>query len=298
MIIKKILACGGIAMVISTASACTASPAPTSEPPIGAIPVVRSDSDIVLPIDAYRLSADKIRAFTVAVDILGRACMNRFGLYWPPNSPTPGPPAAQNARRYSITDPDKAKIEGYHHLDAEKRGKDIAARQAKQKQPTSDAVNVWGGTGEQTFGGQPVPAGGCAGEATRQLDKGAPKADPGIAERLQLDTYQQMAHDSRVAHAVGEWRKCMTAAGFDYPDPSAAGADRRWQTAQPSKAEITVATADAACKTQAKVAGTMLAVETAYQQRAMAKHPTEMAAIKQLLETQFANATQVAATRG
>ncbi|MFD0516757.1 hypothetical protein [Paractinoplanes durhamensis] len=141
-----------------------------------------------------------------------------------------------------------------------------------------------------------MPTGGCAQDAMRQLSKGAAVADPGIAETLQVNTYAQMERDSRVVRAVAEWSRCMKAQRFDYPSPKAAAADQRWQTAKPGKPEIAVATADVACKTQTRVAGTMLAVETAYQQRSMAKVSTQLAAVKKLLDTQIANAKLVTST--
>jgi hypothetical protein len=218
---KRVFIPLGLAAAVATIGACTAAPAvaQSGEPPIGAIPTVRSGADIVLPLDAYLLTGKQ-----------------------------------------------------------------------QEKLDAADAMNVWAGRGEQTFRGQPVPVGGCAGEAIRQLTEGAPDADPGTTERLQFETHTQTKADSRVVRVFAEWSKCMRAKGYSYPDPYAAAGDQRWRTAEAGPAEIAVATADVTCKSETNVPGLMLAVETAYQNRVVARQATKLAAIKVWLETELANA--------
>ena len=282
---KRIFIPLGLAAAVATIGACTTAPAvaQSGEPPIGAIPTVRSGADIVLPLDTYLLTGKQQEKLDTAVTVIGRDCLKRFGLSWPANPPTAVDGSPRNARRYSIIEPEKAETTGYHQPET-------APRHADQKEPTAEAMNVWAGRGEQTFRGQPVPAGGCAGEAIRQLTRGAPDADPGIPERLQFETYTQTKADSRVVRVFADWSKCMRAKGYSYPDPYAAAGDQRWQTAQAGPAEIAVATADVTCKSETNAAGVMLAVETAYQNRVAAQQATKLAAIKVCLETELANA--------
>ncbi|MCO8277327.1 hypothetical protein M1L60_42800 [Actinoplanes sp. TRM 88003] len=237
----------------------------------------------MLPLDVYLLTGEQRVKIDAAVTSMGRDCLKRFGLSWPMNQlPTPdGTP--RNARRYAVIEAGKAATIGYH-------APETAPPNVDQKKPTADAMNVWAGRGEQTFRGQPVPVGGCAGEAVRQLAEGAPEADPGLPEKLQFETYNQTKADSRVAQVFADWSTCMRAKGYSYPDPYAAVGDQRWQTARADPAEIKAATADVACKTETQLPGMMLAVETAYQKRVAAQRATELAAIKVYLETQLANA--------
>ncbi|MGX6602157.1 hypothetical protein ACWKSP_08500 [Micromonosporaceae bacterium Da 78-11] len=241
----------------------------------------------MLPLDVYLLTAEQQKKLDAAVTEIGRDCLGRFGLSWPENQPATGDGSPRNARRYSTVELAKAETTGYHVPET-------APRQVDRKEPTPEAMNVWADRGEQTFRGQPVPVGGCAGEAVRQLTRGAPDADPGIAERLQLSTYKQTKADSRVVRVFAEWSKCMQTKGYSYPDPYAAAGDQRWQTAQAGPAEIAVATADVTCKAGAGVPGLMLAVETAYQNRVAAQQATALAAIKAYLETELANAAKSA----
>lgn len=268
------------------ACATTRPATPPAEPATGPTPVVRSGADIVLPLDPYLLTAEKQHTLNTAIIVLGRDCLKTFGLRWPQNAPEKGNTLPRNDRRYAIIDAGKAKTDGYHVAG------EIRAKSAEK--PTDDAMSVWAGQGRTTYAGKPVPPGGCAGQAMRQLTAGAPAADPAVPEKLQLTSYQQTKTDSRIARAFTEWRTCMRAAGFDYPDPYAAGADPRWRTPHPTPAEITTATADVACKTRTNLPSRMLAVETAYQSRAVAAHAAELTAVRSYLEIQDKNATAVA----
>lgn len=282
---KRVLIPLGLTAAVAAIGACTSEPtsAPSKEPAIGAVAEVRSGADIVLPLDIYLLTGEQQKKLDAAITALGRDCMKKFSLSWPANKPAAPDGTPRNTRRYSIIEPEKVSTAGYHVPEK-------APRPIDQEKGTAEAMNVWAGRGEQTFRGQPVPAGGCAGEAVRHLTRGVPEADPGIPERLQFETYKQTLADSRVVRVFAAWSACMRGKGYSYPDPYAAASDQRWQTATAGPAEITVAAADVACKADTKVPGVMLAVETAYQNRAAARHARELAAVKVYLENQLANA--------
>jgi hypothetical protein len=284
IVLKRVL----MFLSLAAVGACTTgqAAAPSAEPEIGAIPTVRSGADIVLPLDPYLLTDQQQRTLNAAAISIGRECMKGFGLAWPADPAALSGQPQRNDRRYALIDPEKAKTEGYHAFELDKP----AAKTKSSEKPTDEAMNVWAGQGERTFGGKTVPDGGCAGEAVRKLSEGAPRADAGIGEKLQLDTYRQTKADSRIVRAFTEWGTCMHARGFDYPNPYTAAADQRWRTARPGPAEIAVASADVACKTQTNLAGRMLAVETAYQKRAIEQHRDELAAGQTLVRTQLANA--------
>jgi hypothetical protein len=289
------LVVGLVAVCALTACQGKSKPSEAGEPRIGEIPTVRSEADIVLPIDSYRQTAEHQRVVSNAVNIVGRQCMKRFGLDWPASQVTAPAGQPRNARRYAVVDPNKVATDGYHAVDQLRAQQTVQAQRANQTAPSGDAINVWTGRGQTTYNGQPVPAGGCAGEATRQLAGGVEPPDVGLAEKLQLDSFSRTRSDSRVVRAFAAWSSCMKAQGFDYPDPFAAVNDHRWLTSDISKQEITTAVADVTCKIEANVAGTMLTVETAYQQRLIDKHAAELNAIKTFVETETAAAGKVIA---
>src|SRR5690348_12669224 len=79
----------GIA-ALTTVAACATARGEPGEPPIGAVPTVRTDADIVLPLDGVVPTAEQLDTVTRALDVLGDACMRRFGLAWPATAPTAG----------------------------------------------------------------------------------------------------------------------------------------------------------------------------------------------------------------
>jgi hypothetical protein len=283
----------GVLASVALAACSRTGPQRSDEPPIGAVPVVRSVADIVLPLDAYLSTPEQRRVIGNAVDLLGRTCMARLGLDWPGSRSTAtGNPLPRNERRYSIIDPAKAAVQGYHAPQI------LQAQQDVEHQPTKLApavADAWTGDGPRTYNGRTIPEGGCSGEAMRLLSQGAKQVDPGLAEQLQLDSFARTRNDSRVAHVFATWSACMKKRGYDFGDPFAAVRAQQLQPAQVIKEEIATAVADVDCKRQTNLAGVMLAVETAYQQRMIGEHTTELADLKTLMDTQLAAATRVLA---
>jgi len=118
-----------------------------------------------------------------------------------------------------------------------------------------------------------------------------PAALPGEAfAELDRELYLTAQADPRVQAAMAGWRACMAEAGERYADVWAANDDVRWSGPAPAPAEIAVAKADLACRTRTALPGTWLAVETAYQQRAIADRRGEFDALAQALRARLANA--------
>lgn len=249
-----------------------------AEPAIGPIPVVRSGTDIVLPLDSYVQTGPQMRLLTKAMTVAGNRCMRRFGLEWPADESIP---EFSNARRYGILDA----ATGYHD------GAEAIPRPLLSKSTT----DVWLGEGRTEYNGQPVPRGGCAGEALRKLKPGIEKIKAGLPQKLQWQSHGMTKQDSRVAEVFTRWSSCMRARGFDYRDPSAAAGDQRWRTGQAGAAEIATAVADVACKKETNTAGVMLAVETAYQQGLIAGHAADLTAVMAYAEKELQIAHQVIA---
>jgi hypothetical protein len=268
------------------------------EPPIGAIPIVRTDSDIVLPLDAVFQTPGQKRRVSRALDVLGRACMRGFGLDRLAVAPPTGasdPRVTRNARRYTVLDRTRVATEGYHPVELIKAEK--AALQYAASRPVASPASrdVWLGNGRTHYRGRPVPAGGCVGEAARQLHAGIETVDATVLRRIDLESFHRMITDSRVRSAFAGWSACMTGKGHNYPDPVSAFTDRRWRGPEITPAEIAVALDDVACKTRGNVGGTMLAVEAAYQLHLIDRHAAQVAAIKTFLDAEAASANQILA---
>jgi hypothetical protein len=209
---------------------------------------------------------------------------------WPATPPWVDDPQPRNARRYTVIDPARAATEGYHAVDLLNRHRMIAAQEAALPVTTADAQAIWSGAGAATAAGHPVPAGGCRAAAIRQLATGATVEDPDLAQRLHLLTFDQTKADSRVKRATARWRACMRGRGYDYADPFAAVGDTRWQSPDISATERATASADVDCKQRTGLAGTMFAVERAYQERAIAQNSAHLRALRAYQATTLANA--------
>lgn len=294
---RIILVVFGVLALTGTATGCARSAGHprSTEPSLGPTPVIRTDSEIQLPLDAYLLTSAQNYLVAKALNTIGRSCMSRFGLSWPATPPWIPDSEPLNARRYSVLDLDRVRVEGYHTTSTNARHAELAAAEAALGTPSSEAQLVWSGSGgggssSGSYRGQPIPDGGCVGEADRVLSGSARVSEPGLAARLQLLTFQKTKGDSRVIAAFAAWRDCMLRKGFDYRDPFVIIGDIRWQTPQVTSDEVMVAIADVECKTQTSVPGVMAAVETAYQNRAIAQNARDLRAVHTFLVTRLANA--------
>lgn len=296
MLSSRPLGLAGFLVALAVLAACSGpEPQQAQEPEIATIPEVRSAAQVVLPLDAYQQTAAQQHTVTNAVTILGRQCLRRYGLEWPVEQPLAPEQSDPNARRYPVMDRVKASTDGYHALDVVARQREVDDQKKEAPKPTQDAMNVWAGRGQTSYNGQPVPEGGCAGEALRQLAAGAEPVDIELVQRMALDAHGRMREDSRVIAVFKAWSACMKEQGFDYPDPYVANDDQRWQTETVSATEIATAVADVGCKEKTNLVGTLLAVETAYQRMAVDQHVTQLEAVRSYLERQQADAARVVA---
>ncbi|WP_318307340.1 hypothetical protein [Amycolatopsis solani] len=256
-------------------------------PAIGPVRAVASGADVVLPFDAYRHPAAEVNTIERATGLLARDCLARFGYPWtPPPSDAVDATRPASGGRYGIVDAAEVARLGYHAA--------VPPDRPPQPSPPLDALAVYTGKGTSEIRGHPVPEGGCLGEARRRLEDGVPAALPGPAfAELDRELYLTAQADPRVQAAMSGWRECMAASGERYTDVWAANDDVRWSGPSPTPEEIGVARADLACRTRTGLAGTWLAVETAYQRRAIEDRRGEFEALAKAREVRLANARRV-----
>ncbi|GAB7051489.1 hypothetical protein [Catenuloplanes indicus] len=259
------------------------------EPAVASIPAVRHASELVLPLDPYLVFVTSWQVPDRAINMLGRQCMQRFGLDWPVIEGVPPDGTVIHARRYGLFDPDHATAYGYHP--APRPDGEWQARQ--EREPTPEEAALWAGKGETQIAGQAVPAGGCAGEAMRRLSQGGPEAPMINPEQMANADHDRAERDSRVQAAFGRWSACMRDRGFHYGVPMDAGDDARWQSETVSAAELETAKADVACKQEANVVGTWFAVESAYQRRTIEDNAQQLSELRKHYDTLLRNAAKV-----
>lgn len=286
----------------TTLAGCSGAGEEQREPAIGQIKQVNSYEDIVLPFDAYLLTREQRMALNDAREHLIRTCAMRHGLQVTGKVASGDQPSRQLmiGRRYGIIEPNEAAASGYRvtpRLLADS-GKD-----SDGWNPTPEEFRVVAGkdqvTGEsaagQPIGGTAVVEGGCAAEAGRQLSAGGGERASNYGEILQVQTYEMAERDSRVVAAWAKWSECMAESGYVYRSPWEPN-NHGWGP-EPTKEEIATAVADVACRRKVNLVGIWLAVESAYQQRAVDEFQQRLDQSRQGYEVQLRNASKVVAGR-
>ncbi len=268
---------------------------------------VKSEADLVLPLDAYDLNGIERSIVQSARYRLIERCLSDFGLSFSPHDTKPvaypknasylGWLGAKQVGTYGYSGPRGQAAEAAAAVTGI-RGYSIPRSQ--------EAVQV--GTVKR-FRGKAVPREGCDGQAQRTLNGNAPGPDgvapakPSIYKMLYayMDDAAELAYqDKRVSAANSEWSTCMRRSGYGYTMPAEAEADKRWAGRgdteawrQPTADEIKTALADERCRLQVDYSGARLAAYADAQRTVIARHEQEINRLKTLLRTRYANALKV-----
>ncbi|MFJ4091241.1 hypothetical protein ACIPYS_06615 [Kitasatospora sp. NPDC089913] len=286
---KRVAAVALLTVTCACASGGNGSAPSTDRPPKGpdpaaaeilrinafsARPVTRG-KDIVLPLTPYLPTTAQINAETKAFNLRVRSCMATFGLDWrvPPGDAVDPSTAPSESRRYGVIDAAEVERLGYHApgpVTEEKRPGDEGGPGGNVDTKVLNLVFL--GKGESSYGGRSIPAGGCAGEANRLLNRGGGPSsadDQRFTERLIIDSFERSKQEKPVVEAMAAWSACMKKSGYDYQDIWKANEDPRWTAAEPTPQEFQVARADVGCKQEANLPGIWFAVETVFEQKAL-----------------------------
>ncbi|MFD8855788.1 hypothetical protein [Streptomyces vinaceus] len=252
---------GSALLLVPLLCACSAgaSGAQGSSPRAGDTPgrsaVHRLDDSktLELPLDAYLLTTPDLETLSRGRDAIVQRCLAALGA---PPAPAPrgGVNIGTNERRYGLADAELAKAHGYHVPDADRPVEDYP-------QAVIPLVR-----GEATaYNGKPVPEGGCAGEARRELHDTDLQQALGPVQQLDTESYVTSQKDPAVREAAAKWSRCMKESGHRYPDPIAAINDKEFGGAAPSDHEKDVALADVLCKRKVNLIGVWSDAESAFQ---------------------------------
>lgn len=256
-----------VAFTVGLLAGCSASPGLEVAPP----KLLRS-VDLRLPLDDYLLSPAELRDLSAARVLLIRRCMTAAGLDYPSRADSaPKGPMTWNERRYGITDPDLAAVDGYG----------LGAREPVSGKPAPrlDAEQRAALDGPQ----------GCTVRAGEEQRRGDPKLDRDLPRRLTAASFARSRRDPAVVDVAREWSDCMRAKGFRYTDPLAPPADRRFAgPGEPAAAEIATATADVECKRRTNLVGVWFTAESAIQDGLVAGNRAELRRIRQTNDAELA----------
>jgi len=300
-------------MTMMLLSSCTAGSA-SKPPPLGAVPVVRDDTNLTLPLDAYMFTDHDYVAVQRAQARLVGECMRRFGVDYPSDvSPSDLVVGVNfpdfdhmNTRRYGLIDAAMAATRGYQPPPDPSGTSSKPDSDAGGTVLTPQVLFLLNGKSRPEFAdvktmpadadGKPLADDGCAGAAQRRLAGGKPLQSIALPSTLGQETSRLAQNDSRVQAAMAAWSACMKRSGYQYGsswDPNNA----HWPK-PPGAKEIATATADVACKQQTNLVGIWLAVETAYQRQTIERHSEQLAALRSYIDTTARSAAQIVSGAG
>lgn len=263
-------------------------PPSSGEPPLGAVHAIGDYADVEFPLDEFRTTPEESLTLNRADDLAVQNCLARFGIEYPVPDRTIVPHVDRPIGVISSTD---AATFGYKSPFAA----DVAAvdnANASQKPLSNEARGVLAGEGKSTVNGVPVPAGGCAGEASRALADRDPKRE-NLVIGLAADSYAMAEADSRVQAVFTRWSQCMSAAGYDYADPWAANNDPTFGVEAPPVDEIATATTDVACRAKEEVNDIWVAAIKAYQEQLVTEHQNVLNQRRDEIEIQLSAANDL-----
>lgn len=260
-------------------------------PPIGPISVITNPTEVVRPIDAYVPSAAEVLDVLRAGDIAASRCMATYGIAFTPPEPATLDSLARDrltrSSLYGFFDPANAATSGYAASGDD--GLTVTAPLDQDGQRVYEGQDPVTNKTVARFDGRPVPKGGCmqvgldaiGGVKPVPDEASLPDGGPTVA-----------ANDPRVVAAYARWSTCMRSAGYNYSNPIAAISDSKWSTPPPagqktppvSAIEIATATADINCKVSTNLVGIAVAVQSAYDNRYIESHATQLVAYQDQLQ--------------
>ncbi|HEU5357138.1 MAG TPA: hypothetical protein VFU65_21890 [Actinocrinis sp.] len=273
---------------------------------VASIPTIADSASLAFPIDAYLITQQQHAEMDNATVILAGRCMQRFGFNYSPiskNAKADQTTETNAPRRYGIANAAQVSVLGYHPPTA-----DVSAVRASAN--TLDAAGIRVLTGGASpaqaasatatagnagsYNGAQIPAGGCLGEARRQLTgHGGAVNDSPIAQAIDGDSLSRSQQEPQVVAVFKQWSQCMAAKGYDYATPYDAGNDHRWATAAPTAVEIQAATADVACKQKTNLIGVWYAVDRALQTSMINAQQQQLDAVKDGIAQEMKATAQV-----
>ncbi|MFJ9869615.1 hypothetical protein [Streptomyces sp. NPDC101165] len=274
-------------------SAAAATPVPTPTPGPAQVMTLH------LPIEDYMLTPEQTARRGWVHGRIVEDCMKKYGLDFPVG-PKPMTSAADSVmyRRYGVTDPASVATWGYHLP----RTKSSAPADSAALRPSAAQQAVMFARNAErrpvtTYQGRKLPAGGCEGEAARRLDTGA--GPDGIVAATKSDSFARSLADPRVRKVFARWSACMRTHGFDEPNPMEAGAKLpSVQRAEPDRTEIGEARADVGCKESTNLVGVWFAVESEYQNAAIAGRQKKFRAARAERDAEISRITRLARAYG
>ncbi|MEU4580415.1 hypothetical protein [Nonomuraea sp. NPDC023979] len=230
-----------------------AMPMPTARHEAVGIAAGAEARQVRLPLDAYALGPGGMALMGDAAESLTAACMAAGNLAWPVLR-RPVVRDSGNRRRYGLIEAEVARRAGYEQV-MDPAEADYARRRAARDAGLTAAQRIaaYGRDGK----------GGCLRRSWERVTGPGYVEDAVFVWRLSTDSLKHAWAHPKVKHLMGEWRICMRGKGFH----------------ELTRKGVAEAVADVACKTAVGLVPALVAVETGFQERAVARHGKRLSGI-------------------
>ncbi|WP_406053679.1 hypothetical protein OG462_43955 [Streptomyces sp. NBC_01077] len=274
------------ALSVLLATACGAAETGDSPPPIGEVKKVMSANDISLPLDAYDLTSEERSALQQVYDLMGTACMKEKGFKVTMPERRPEDAESIYGRRYFIINMAEAERYGYRPS----RMMEKKEKQSPSGLESKAALTAWLGHDPDDESQDPNSGKGCGAAAHSILEEGVGQDSDVVIHELSAESWHRSEEDSRMQKVFKAWSSCMAKYGFEYTTPIQSNNDKRWQQKVVSDLEIATAKADISCKQKTNLPGMWLALESAYQKRAIETHSEALRIRREAWDKRMRNA--------
>ena len=243
-----------------------------------AVPTTGLTRGMSLPLEAYEETLPEYNEILKARFAIESACMRGYGFSFKPaaDTDTISYDASNMGRRYGLSDPAAAAQYGYSVPNfAHPAPSDPAL--TRQEYVVLTGGLAPGGAPSPTpgsYNGKPVPAGGCVGEADRQLTDPANDMLVNTLDQQSLDDSQALP---AVKAAISQWSDCMRQSGYQAADPLKASLlTQQLKATVGDPVDRKIAVADVTCKTHTNLVGIWFAAESTLQQQYIAAHAAQL----------------------
>jgi hypothetical protein len=271
-----------VVAVAMGAAGCSAG-GPSAPAPVP-VPTPTSFAQLQLPINAYALTDAQSAQQQTIGDLLIHDCMARFGFTYPPPdmvTPTAAQLAAAlqvgGSRLWGVSDLVDARSYGYNLPTTELSTNAPVTKKTPLPQPEFVALY---GSASPISNSQRVPAGGCSGQALRELTTaGISYQGSQLVPEIAANSFEKTLADPRTLAVFAKWSACMRAHGYDYESPLTPPANFNLN-APATQAEIQTAVTDVTCKFKTNLLGITYAVQADYENAMIQQHAQVLAQVK------------------
>jgi hypothetical protein len=300
-----------LAAALPVIAGCAAPQADAQHPPAkasagisqspAATPASGLTKGMVLPLEAYEETYPESQTILQAQFDMESQCMRQYGFSYTATVDTSATvtnyDASNMARRYGVSDLATAESDGYEvSQSGAGTPSEPTLSQAENFVLTGSTVPGQaprsGSTSPGNYGGKQIPAGGCSGQAQREI--GTLPANL-LADQLDAQSLTASQGDPTVIASISKWSACMKLHGFTVASPyNAPDLSAQLGATPGSSLDRTIAIDDVQCKQSTNLVATWFQIETKLQDQYIDNNQLALQQQQTILNNTVKNAEEIA----